>query len=140
MSTATLFPLPVEQAAVEFFYEHAGFSYDPKKETATEGHLRGAQGLAEAEAYAKAHGWYVGWVDDYDSRDADRDTEWADWPHYHCELRDAGGHHLASLGGIMFAEKGDWLDGDPYARVVEAELFAEAMHDHLARLEREASR
>lgn len=135
-TTATLFPLPTDQAAVDFFYERAGFSYNPATETLEEGHLRSARELAEAEAYAEAHQWSAYWEDDYDRME----DEWADWPQYVCQVVDADGDPLASLGGVMFSDRGTPDDGDPYARVVRAELFAEAMRKHLCQLEREASR
>lgn len=100
----------------QFFYNNAGYSYDPATETPEQGRQRCAQALAAAEAWAQAEGMTVQWADD-----------WAD-PHGHeetpesCEqatLYDADGFVVASLGCI------DDVDPD-YRRVVEAELAAEA--------------
>src|SRR5262252_6199163 len=53
------------ERAVEFFYKHAGWGYDPKKETAEQGRRRGAELLAQAEEWAFAHDWTYVWKDDW---------------------------------------------------------------------------
>lgn len=110
--------------AQRFFYEHAGWGYHPDRETPEQGRVRGARRLAEAEAWAKREGLSWRWEEDEDA--VDSEGEWADWPCYWAALRDADGEILASLGGVMFADKGDETS-DPYARVVTAELALEVM-------------
>lgn len=111
-------------SAEQFFYDHAGYSYDPATETPDEGRRRTAADLARAEAWAKAQGhtyewgpdWQVDHVREYpDAYDAEPDT---------CEyvtLSDLlDGNVLAALGCVD--------DATPeYRRVVEAELAWEAM-------------
>jgi hypothetical protein len=113
-------------AAAAFFFKHAGYAYDPKTETPTQGKWRCARELAAAERYAQRNGWQYEWVDD---PDWDGKTlcchEEPQCPPPHevlgCVLRGAEGRSvLASL----------WSIGDPspeYKRVVEAELAFEAM-------------
>lgn len=100
---------------VRFFFDNAGFSYDPNVETAEEGKLRTASDLAMAEAWGKANGLTFVWEFDHDdSSDGDETPE----------VREAciayvDGDVVASLGGIGDAT-------DDYRRVVEAELAVEA--------------
>ena len=91
-----------------FFFEHAGYSYDPKTETPEQGRTRCALRLAEAEAEADRRGWWVEWIAD--------DAEEGE-PRWCALLRDSSSRVLDALGGI------DVCDG-PYARVVAAELAA----------------
>jgi len=109
-----------------FFYENAGWSYDPKAETSDQGRRRCARSLAEAEAWAERVGLEAEWSEDYEGGDIFGD-EAHGGPYYQAWVRDSEGWCVASLGGI---------DSDPcptgggrltpYARVIEAELFAEA--------------
>ena len=113
--------------ASRFFYEHAAPGYCPNRETPEEGRWRGAESLARAEREAEARGWLVQWERDYDGDYMDADTEWHDWPHYWCQMYDPEtGDTLASLCGVMFADRGG-PEGDPYSRVVAAELAEEAL-------------
>lgn len=110
----------------QFFLRHAGFSYDPKTETADAGRRRNARDLANAERRASAAGMSFGW-----SIDPDIDSsEWCDDPpaydQWVCVCRDAVGDSVASLGGIDFGRDGSPYS-DPYRRVVEAELAREAL-------------
>jgi hypothetical protein len=110
-------------AAYHFFLKHAGYSYDPQTETPLQGRIRCAKTLAAAERRAHDAGCSFEWrVDDIDSSDFDDSPEpWALWV---CIARDANGNVFASLGGVDFGrDKEPW--GDPYRRVVEAELAAE---------------
>ncbi len=113
--------------SVKFFYENAGFSYNPKTETLTQGRARGAKALAKAEAHALDSGYVFEWsYDDVDS------SEWSDetppYVQWVCIMRDADGKVLASLGGIDFGRDGEpW--GSSYKRVVEAELASEAIEE-----------
>lgn len=106
--------------AEQFFYDNAGYSWDPNTETREEGRIRCAKELALAEAYAKRHDWSVVWEPDWeignhqefyggDLRDGEPAT---------CEvatLYDEHGECLASLGCIDDAT-------DEYRRVVAAQL------------------
>lgn len=106
---------PTEQ----FFYKHAGYSFDPQTETQEQGRRRCAREMAAVEAHALSMGWRYDWEWDPAPWDGD-----APEPHevLGCTLRNAAGQVLASLWGI----------GDPspaYARVVQAELAAEAREE-----------
>lgn len=118
--------------AEAFFYENAGYAYDPATETPEQGRVRGARALAQAEIWLTEHDLEVQWEDDPDGQDFDRGTEYADLPHYAATLEDDNGTVLSSLSGVMFADGGEpW--GDPYARVVAAELALEAMDEVVGR-------
>ena len=107
--------------AQQFFYDHAGFSYNPA--------TRSASDLARAETYAAGHDWEFTWEPDFDADASFVDT-WdslaqADWnsTDHECEvciLRDSDGNILSSCGGIFDA------DSD-YRRVIQAELALEAL-------------
>lgn len=95
-----------------FFFENAGWSFDPQKETREEGRTRCALNLAAAEALARASGLSFRWVDDPDVKPNK----------YGCIVFDSRGNAGPSLWGIGFRRgKSPW-GGDPYRRVVEAEL------------------
>ena len=115
-----------------FFLKHAGYSYHPARETKAQGRVRCAQELAAAERRARAEGleclWEVDpeitsadWIERGEDGGPDRDP-WQTW----CAClvgQNAAGHDtvLESLGGVDFGRDGD-PHGDPYARVVAAEL------------------
>ncbi|MCR4302123.1 MAG: hypothetical protein NUV51_10970 [Sulfuricaulis sp.] len=124
----------------QFFLKHAGYSYSPETESPMQGRIRVARALAKAERKARDMGISFQWeMDDYLSSewiDANKDggrncDPWHTW--YCCArppIEDAdtygAGEVLASLGGIDFGRDGEpW--GDPYRRVVEAELAIEAL-------------
>jgi hypothetical protein len=113
-----------------FFFEHAGYSYDPKKETAYQGRMRCAKEIAEAEATAQRLDWTFNW--DYDPEGCSGcDCDSNDCPcsaqteheTLNCWVEDAEGKTLASLGSICGADTN-------YRRVVEAELAEEALYDY----------
>lgn len=110
-----------------FFHKHAGYSYDPATETKEQGRRRCAKDLANAEALARNAGYVYRWQIDQetDSREfSDRRPYYALWCCI-C-LSSDGGLVLASLFGIDFGRDGQpW--GNPYKRVVEAELALEAL-------------
>ena len=109
--------------AEQFFYEYAGYSYGHNGETPEQGRTRGAKRLAEAEAWAMDNcvgfEWYLSEFTNEEFSD--------DKPYYRlwdCIAR--SGDRLTSLGGIDFGRDCEpW--GDPYLRVVEAELALELM-------------
>lgn len=124
---------------VQFFFKHAGFSYDPKTETKTQGRIRCARSLAHAEQTARELDWRFEWSDDWslgcshkefygaDSAYAEREPETCE----SCLLFD-GDRVLASLSCIDDAD-------DNYRRVIQAELALEALHTRNTKLEREAN-
>lgn len=105
-----------------FFFDNAGYSYNPKKETAQQGRIQCAKDLAFAELTAERMQWSYSWI-----WDTDPDLSWMseeersqEHETFVCILNDADGNWLESLGGIT----------DPsndYRRVIEAELAAEAL-------------
>jgi hypothetical protein len=109
--------------STRFFYDHAGWAYDPQTETPEQGRTRGARRLAAAERLARyrdlSFRWEneLGWIDhvtEFDCYDVEPTT---------CEVCicfDEDGEVLASLGCID--------DATPeYRRVVEAELALEVL-------------
>jgi hypothetical protein len=116
----------MKQTAIEFFMEHAGYSYDPAKETKEQGRESCARELAAAESWAAARGYSFEWsVSDIDSSDfSDETPAWRLWD---CVMRDADGHVVQSLGACDFGYGGEPF-GQPYARVVRAELASEERH------------
>lgn len=98
--------------ATAFFLKHAGWSYGPQ----TEGRARCAEQLAAAEAWASSEGYMIEWRPD------DSSDEPGDWG---CALHDPDGQVVESLWGIGFESGEPW--GEPYARVVAAELALQAM-------------
>lgn len=130
----------IDRKAFRFFLGNAGGIVGQSAITAAS--------LARAEAYARDHDWRFVW--EYDQ---DRDTSWcetcehlhkcrslgrdglscdhvrSDHDHqlYDCMLYDSDGEMLECLGGNDFgAGRDPW--GEPYKRVVEAELASEALH------------
>src|ERR1039457_4829549 len=101
---------------IDFFYNHGGWSYDPSKESSEEGHYKSAESLAQAFKEVMEADAYVGWeVDDIDSTEFDS----ASPPR---QLLGStlfiNGKSVASLSGIDISNT-----GDPYAKVIEAELW-----------------
>jgi len=106
----------------KFFHTHAGWSYDPAKETSDQGRIRCAQQLAFAESRLleamRVADVGVTWDEDQ-MEGAEQAAIWH---------RDENGKctHLAALGGIIDATKA-------YRRVVRAELALECVEE-LAKL------
>lgn len=112
------------QTAYHFFLKHAGFSYDPKTESKAQGRRKCAKQLANAETFADAAGWSFEWsIDPYvTSEDFDIEA----YEQWQLVARDIDGNVIASLHGIDFGPGAEpW--GDPYRRVVQAELALEAI-------------
>lgn len=112
---------------VRFFFDNGGFSYNPETETEEEGKLRSARDLAAAEAWAKTNYLTFDWNLDPEPDLSACDCGEDHGPVYTVVLFDPAGVVLGSLGGITFGEGGLW--GDPYRRVVEAEVAYEAMEE-----------
>ncbi len=107
---------------VRFFYEHAGWSYDPKTETSQQGRRRCASTLAAAEDRARDLGMRYDWQEE---SDPDRSGIDHDGPLWVC-LAFLGGNVVASLGGIDLGACGTPYT-HPYARVTEAQLAMEGL-------------
>lgn len=116
-------PTPKDIAAA-FFYKHAGYGYDPKKETKDQGRKRGARLLAEAEANARSLGYTFEWVEDEYTDSSDFD-DGDPYPVWNCVMLNQGGKRVQSLSGIDFGR--DKEPHGPYMRVVEAELALEQL-------------
>lgn len=118
----------VRDAATQFFFEHAGYSYNPKTETAEQGRQRGAERLAAAERFAAEKSFVFEW--NYDEEGCigcdcgNPDcacSSGASHEVLYCLLRESdNGEVLQSLSGICEPSR-------EYRRVVEAELALEAM-------------
>lgn len=114
----------MSQSAYHFFLASAGYSYNPKTETPMQGRIRCAQMLAHHERRAREAGCSFEWTIDPDSTSADWTDDDSPWQAWQCVARDSEGAIFASLHGIDFGHDGEpW--GDPYRRVVEAELAGE---------------
>ena len=108
----------------KFFYDNAGYSWNPVTETQDEGRTRCARELADAEARGRDAGLSFDWsIDqDGDSRDYAKGARYALWQ---CVCLNAEGEAVAYLGGVDFGRNGS-PHSDNYRRVVEAELAQEA--------------
>lgn len=105
----------------QFFYKNAGFSWDPKRQTKTEGKRECAHRLAQAENWLmQKPGHTVTWA--FDS-DADRSGIEHGGPLFECIV--SVDNDTEYLGGIDLGEDGNKLD--PYTRVVVAELALSLM-------------
>ena len=110
-----------------FFYAHAGWSYKPGEETPSRGRRRCAQALATAERKGLHAGLTFFWQPDDTATSADFDDSGAPpWELWECLCMNSRGRVVASLHAIDFGPEGRPA-GDPYARVVEAELAQEAL-------------
>lgn len=112
------------QTPYQFFLSHAGYSYAPATETPLQGRRRCAKALAYAEQRASDAGATFEWLVDPYCTSAEWSDEEPPYAQWECIARDANGNVFASLCGIDFGRDGEpW--GDPYQRVVEAELACE---------------
>lgn len=108
-------------SAIEFFYEHAGYSYDPKTQTEEEGHRETATYLARAEKWAKDHDVSFTWEDDWGVDHQKEFDCYEDGGPDTCEMCAAlqDGKVITAIGCVD--------DATPeYRRVIEAQLAAEA--------------
>jgi hypothetical protein len=114
----------------DFFYEHAGYSVK-QGETREQGRRRCARELERAERDGSDAGLSFEWKVDRDMDSSDWTDETPAWATWNCCCRDANGEIVASLCGIDFGRDGEpW--GNPYRRVVEAELASEGLHNATA--------
>lgn len=117
----------------QFFLKHAGYSYKPGEETPMRGRIRCARALARAEREARDSGFSYQWSIDPSSNSID----WIDdnedggrncnpWSVWQCAMHNANRRIVNSLHAIDFGRGGvPW--GDPYKRVVEAELALDGL-------------
>lgn len=113
--------------AYTFFLKHAGYSYDPVRETPIQGRRRCARALAQAEKHAREQDWQYAWIFDEDGcigcdcgqADCACSTG-AAHESLICVLRDDIGRIRATLGSVCNPTR-------EYRRVVEAELALEVM-------------
>lgn len=117
-------PTEAETAAINFFYENAGYSYNPKTETKEAGRERCAIELAEAETEAARYGYAFVWDVDQDIDSSEFRDDCEPYATYNCTAYDSDGGIAASVCGCDFGPEG-YKPGDSYARVVQAELAAE---------------
>lgn len=109
-----------------FFYEHAGFSWKPGKETREQGRIRCAISMAQAEQYGQNVGFTFEWEEDWSigsHKDFYGEGSYSDSEPKTCEsclCRGADGQVLASVGCVDDASY-------DYRRVIEAELASEAL-------------
>lgn len=114
-------PKSHSKQAEDFFYEWAGWGYDPKKETADQGRRRGAKLLAKAERIASDLGWKTEWEEDQEPWEGEGDP-----PNevLNAVLYDENYEVVGSLSSIGMS--GNQAEDRRYGRVVEAELALEA--------------
>lgn len=110
-----------------FFKQHAGYSYGPE-ETPEQGRQRSARLLARAERKAADLGVTFEWREDDEPFQCACDDPKCEShePHtaYVCLARTQDGDVFACLGAISFGPgRKPW--GNPYQRVIEAELATE---------------
>lgn len=109
-----------------FFFEHAGYSYDPKTQTPEQGRTQCAIDLAAAEEKARNAGVSFMWEIDPDidssffKGNKHRFDAYALWQ---VTAYSAEGERLDGMGGVDFGRGGS-PRGDTYRRVCEAEIAA----------------
>lgn len=122
--------------ATQFFFKHAGYSYNPQTETRLQGRWRGAKALAEAEAFAKKQEWSFEWqLEEEDPRIVFGEPDAVNGPFYNpdnefwcCVLRANTGDYADNRDGQILQSLG-MIEAPSveYRRVVEAELALEAL-------------
>lgn len=110
----------------QFFFDNAGYSYDPETQTPEQGQIACARSLAVAELDAKAAGIYFTWGQDPEIDSSSFSDELPVRPLWCCDARNAKFQVVVSLCGIDLGEQTPF-SRPPYCRVVEAELAAEVL-------------
>ena len=112
------------QTAYQFFREHGSYLWsETAGESEDEGRKRCAYASAAAELAALNAGCSFSWEGDPDL--VCTSADWIDPLHtWLCIMRDGSGAIVGSMGGVDFGRDGQpW--GQPYRRVVEADLASE---------------
>ena len=104
--------------SLQFFWDNAGWSYDPKTQTSEEGRLESAQALVISEYLSIDKGFSFVW-----DNDSDNPNELC------CVCLDRNGVVLSSLCGIDLGKNADPYTNE-YSRVIKAELALEALIDY----------
>lgn len=113
--------------AYAFFLRHADYSYRPG-ETSIQGRRRCAKELARSEAHARKAGYAFHWEIDADAVGHELRSSAEPYALWGCTLTLPNGEVGPSLWAIDFGPGGEpW--GEPYRRVVEAQLALEAMSE-----------
>lgn len=118
----------------QFFYDNAGYSYDPKTQTWEEGRIECAKHLAAVENHVKQSRIRFEWRVDQLCDSSEFSDEKPYYSLYECTAL-KNGKGIGSLGGIDFG-RGNTYRSQPYKRVVEAEIacedYRESVNQHLA--------
>lgn len=113
--------------ALRFFLDHGGYWYNPNKESEFQGRWRSARTLADAERRLKRGPYFVS--TEPDDLPWNGDVPW-DGPIWVVTLWRVDGSDvpvaMGSLTGVGAHE------GDPYLRVVAAELAAEHIKEEVS--------
>lgn len=123
VSTSTVRKVTVSLTPAErFFYDNAGYAYDPANQTEEQGHIETARGLAHAESRFRNGPYYADVVPDDIPYDGDAPYDGPVWvvTLYRYSDGQEPDELLGSLGGVACES-----DSDPYIRVVTAELAGE---------------
>lgn len=111
-------------SAEDFFYEHAGYSYDPATQTPNDGRREGAGALADAERWATDHDLTVVWERDPEPYDGDVPYDGPMWVALLVPYDGGVSDVRAAIGGV--AIDSEHPDATPYGRVIAAELALQA--------------
>jgi hypothetical protein len=106
--------------AEQFFYDNAGYSYNPARETYEQGRIRGAMKLARAENKFLRGPYFVTYEPDDVPWDGDQPY---DGPLWSVTLFSVSESDTPLVIGSMCSVACD--EGDPYLRVIAAELALE---------------
>lgn len=118
-----MYTVETRTAAIQFFYENAGYSYNPLTQTEEEGRIECARNLADSEAHAQDMEYTFTWEEDDEITSADWDDESEEYPTWVCTMYAKNGYILSTMGGIDLGVEG-YQKTNPYTRVVEAELVS----------------
>lgn len=112
--------------AEQFFFDNAGYSYDPRTQTKAEGKTKSAIAMASAELEAAQSGISFRWEEDGTINSSEFSSKRPYYTLWCCVARSQDGETSTALCGIDFGRgKEPW--GSPYRRVVEAELSMELL-------------